>query len=154
VPLDGLPSAARRPAGCVLALLRLLKPWHLAHGYGVFAPIALRLFAGERLVMRLYAQIEEREDAPAHSSDDEAMQRWLHVEAFVADGPPQKVEPTDRGAESTPPGKPRRRWIALPTRYNSVAGGGRLQFFAPHQPRLDHQLYYEAIEINLAATIL
>jgi hypothetical protein len=82
------------------------------------------------------------------------MQRWLHVEAFVADGPPQKVEPTDRGAESTPPGKPRRRWIALPTRYNSVAGGGRLQFFAPHQPRLDHQLFYEGVEINLAGTVL
>jgi len=40
----------------------------------------------------------------------------------------------------------------VPTRYNSAADGGRLQWFAPHQPRLDHHLFYEGVEIDLAET--
>ena len=106
VPTAQLPPAARRVAEALLTVLRALKPLHLAHGFGVFTPRALRNFARARLVLRVHVRLNGG-----------------------------------------------REWLPLATRFNSAAGGGRLQFFAPHQPRLDHHLFYEGVQVDLTPTV-
>lgn len=45
--------------------------------------------------------------------------------------------------------------VELPQRYNATGCRRQaLDFFAPHQPRLDHHLFYEAMEIPLQHTTL
>ena len=66
-PLDDLPRALQAPLGVLLALVRALKPFHLAHGYGVFTPMALRNFGTARLVLRLYALQEPHRGDPQNS---------------------------------------------------------------------------------------
>lgn len=106
VPTHEIPPQFRHAVEAFLAVLRVIKPLHIAHGYGVFTPLALRNCTDTRLVLRIYAK--DTADA--------------------------------------------KEWRAVPTRANSNHATGRLQFFAPHQPRLDHQLFYEGFEIDLAET--
>ena len=43
-------------------------------------------------------------------------------------------------------------WEPIVQRYNPMTGPGRLDVFAPLMPRVDHLLYYEAMEIPLSET--
>lgn len=100
------PAYLRRPVTLLLKLFRALGPWHVAHGYGVFTPRALRGCSHARRSLR--------------------------------------IEVSRNGGET---------WRELATRLNPCGRTHQsLDFFAPHQPRLVHHLFYEGFEIDLQLT--
>ncbi|KAL1511420.1 hypothetical protein AB1Y20_006220 [Prymnesium parvum] len=107
--IAALPAFARRPVAAALAVARAVAPLHLAHGYGVFTPLAPRNCTWQRRVIQLRVSFDGGETCPLE----------LH----------QKHNATSTCRQS-------------------------LGFFAPHQPRLDHHLYYEAMEVALQETTL
>ena len=124
----------RLPLEWLLALLRALKPLHLAHGYGIFTPLALRNFSTTRLVLRVYVCIED-ERQPSNGTGESA----------------QPQEPSTRPQDERDQ-TPHSALVPIDTLYNSSAAGGRLQFFAPHMPRIDHHFFYEGVELDLLQT--
>lgn len=105
--LRALPFAVRLVARPLLALMRLVAPFHIAHGYGVFTPLSPRNVTHQRRILSLA------------TSDD-------------------------GGAT----------WRPLKTRWGPSSVRSPLRFFAPHQPRLDHHLYYEGMDVHLEDTSL
>ena len=143
--VDGMrPPYLRRPIRWLLVLFRALAPWHIAHAYGVFTPRALRDCTLARRVLRIevsqdrgatWRQLTTRFN-PCASIDGVG-------DASDAHRGRATVDDTDQGVRSPAPSWRQARWLRLRQ---------SLDFFAPHQPRLDHHLFYEAFEIDLQLT--
>ena len=140
------PPYLRKPVRWLLVTFRALVPWHIAHAYGVFTPRALRDCTLARRVLR----IEVSQDGGA---------TWREVTTRF-----NPCATTDGGGIG---GASDGRRAQSRAAINSEAGQGgsaaawrrqarllrqSLGFFAPHQPRLDHHLFYEAFEIDLQLT--
>ena len=113
-----IPGATRAPARALIALCRALAPWHVVHAYGVFGVAApVESERGWRWLLRF----EVRSDVGGGAGGDVA------------------------GAAS-PPGR-RARFRSGVLRFKHYADGddASLSWFAPHHPRIDHQIFYEAI---------